>query len=76
VHQLFFARLVAENGKIKLVREAMNSAEIARAVFKQGYPNCQRGGSMSVISVIVEARARPLLGKARSLDFSAGEEAR
>jgi hypothetical protein len=38
VHQLFFARLVAENGKIKLVREAMNSAEVARAVFKQGIP--------------------------------------
>ena len=38
VHQLFFARLVAENGKIKLVREAMNSAEVARAVFQQGIP--------------------------------------
>ncbi len=38
VHQLFFARLVAENGKIKLVREAINSAEVARAVFKQGIP--------------------------------------
>jgi hypothetical protein len=38
VHQLFFARLVAENGKIKLVREGMNSAEVARAVFKQGIP--------------------------------------
>jgi hypothetical protein len=38
VHQLFFARLVAEKGKIKLVREGMNSAEVARAVFKQGIP--------------------------------------
>jgi len=38
VHQLFFGRLVAENGKIKLVREGMNSAEVARAVFKQGIP--------------------------------------
>jgi len=38
VHQLFFARLVAENGKIKLVREGMNSAEVARPVFKQGIP--------------------------------------
>ena len=38
VHQLFFGRLVAENGKIKLVREAMNSAEMARAMFKQGIP--------------------------------------
>ena len=39
VHQLFFGRLVAENGKIKLVREAMNSAETARALLKQGIPD-------------------------------------
>ena len=31
VHQLFFARLVAENGKIKLLREALNTFEVARA---------------------------------------------
>jgi len=31
VHQLFFARLVAENGKIKLFREALNTFEVARA---------------------------------------------
>ena len=31
VHQLFFGRLVAENGKIKLLREALNSFEVARA---------------------------------------------
>jgi uncharacterized protein len=31
VHQLFFARLVAENGKIKLFREALNIFEVARA---------------------------------------------
>jgi hypothetical protein len=31
VHQLFFARLVAENGKIKLFREALNTVEVARA---------------------------------------------
>jgi SnoaL-like domain len=30
VHQLFFARLVAENG-IKLFREALNTVEVARA---------------------------------------------
>ena len=30
--------LVAEKGKIKLVREGMNSAEVARAVFQQGIP--------------------------------------
>ena len=31
VHQLFFARLVAENGRIKLFREALNTFEVARA---------------------------------------------
>jgi len=31
VHQLFFGRLMAENGKIKLLREALNSFELARA---------------------------------------------
>ena len=35
IHQLFFGRLVAENGKIKLLREALNSVEVARAVFEQ-----------------------------------------
>ena len=38
VHQLFFGRLVAEHGKIKLLREATNSAETARALLKQGIP--------------------------------------
>jgi uncharacterized protein len=31
IHQHFFGRLVAENGKIKLLREALNSFEVARA---------------------------------------------
>ena len=31
VHQLFFGRLVAEKGKIKLLREALNTFELARA---------------------------------------------
>jgi hypothetical protein len=31
IHQLFFARLVAENGKIKLLRESLNTFEVARA---------------------------------------------
>ena len=31
VHQLFFGRLMAENGKIKLLREALNSFALARA---------------------------------------------
>lgn len=38
IHQLFFGRLVAENGKIKLLREALNSVEVARAVYVQGVP--------------------------------------
>jgi hypothetical protein len=38
VHQLFFGRLVAENGKIKLLREAHNSAQTAQALLKQGVP--------------------------------------
>ena len=36
VHQLFFGRLVAENGRIKLLREAHNSAQTAQALLKQG----------------------------------------
>jgi hypothetical protein len=36
VHQLFFGRLVAENGKIKLLREAVNLVEIALGVFPNG----------------------------------------
>jgi hypothetical protein len=39
IHQLFFGRLVAENGKIKLLREALNSAELARAIYEQGIPD-------------------------------------
>ena len=31
VHQLFFARLVAEDGRIKLFREALNTLEVAKA---------------------------------------------
>src|SRR5271163_2751292 len=31
VQQLFFARLVAEDGKIKLFREALNTLEVAKA---------------------------------------------
>jgi hypothetical protein len=36
VHQLFFARLVAENGKIKLFREALNTLELAKANVQNG----------------------------------------
>jgi len=36
IHQLFFARLVAENGKIKLFREALNTLEVAKANVQNG----------------------------------------
>jgi hypothetical protein len=36
VHQLFFARLIAENGKIKLFREALNTLELAKANVQNG----------------------------------------
>ena len=36
VHQLFFARLVSENGKIKLFREALNTLELAKANVQNG----------------------------------------
>jgi len=39
IHQLFFGRLVAKNGRIKLVREALNAAEVARALYPQGIPD-------------------------------------
>jgi uncharacterized protein len=36
IHQLFFGRLVAENGKIKLLRESINLVELALGVFPNG----------------------------------------
>jgi uncharacterized protein len=36
IHELFFGRLVAETGKIKLLREAINLAELALGVFPNG----------------------------------------
>jgi len=36
IHQLFFGRLVAENGKIKLLREAVNLVEVALGAFPNG----------------------------------------
>jgi hypothetical protein len=38
IHQLFFGRLVAKEGKIKLLREALNAAALARAIYSQGIP--------------------------------------
>jgi hypothetical protein len=34
IHQPFFSRLVAENGKIKLFREALNTFEVAGPTYK------------------------------------------
>jgi hypothetical protein len=45
IHQLFFGRLVAENGKIKLLREALNSAEVARAIYSHGIPDLPANNS-------------------------------
>ena len=36
IHGLFFGRLVAENGKIKLLRESVNLVEVALGVFPNG----------------------------------------
>jgi len=36
IHELFFGRLVAENGRIKLLRESVNLVGIALGVFPNG----------------------------------------
>jgi len=36
IHELLFGRLVAENGKIKLLRESVNLVEIALGLFPNG----------------------------------------
>jgi hypothetical protein len=36
IHELLFGRLVAENGKIKLLRESVNLVEVALGVFPNG----------------------------------------
>jgi hypothetical protein len=38
IHELFFGRLVAKDGKIKLLREALNAAALAGAIYSQGIP--------------------------------------
>ena len=35
-HQLFFGRLVAEHGKIKLLREALNLISVAQTILPNG----------------------------------------
>jgi predicted SnoaL-like aldol condensation-catalyzing enzyme len=36
IHQLFLGRLVAENGKIKLLRESLNMVELGLAIYPNG----------------------------------------
>ena len=36
IHELFFGRLVAENGQIKLLRESINLVELALGLFPNG----------------------------------------
>ncbi len=36
IHELFFGRRIAENGKIKLLRESVNLVEVALGVFPSG----------------------------------------
>ena len=36
IHELLFGRLIAEHGKIKLLREAVNLVEVALGVFPNG----------------------------------------
>ena len=39
IHQLFFGRMVVEQGRIKLLREALNSVQVARALYARGIPD-------------------------------------
>ena len=41
IHELFFGRLISENGKIKLLREAVNLVELALGVFPNGLADYQ-----------------------------------
>jgi len=36
IHQLFMGHLVAENGKIKLLRESLNLVELSLAIYPNG----------------------------------------
>src|SRR6266700_2296351 len=47
IHQLIFGRLVSESGKIKCLREALNTAATARAVFPAGLSGIPAGAPLS-----------------------------
>jgi len=46
IHHLFFGRLVAERGAIKLLRESVNTAEVVRAVFPDGLQGIPEGAPL------------------------------
>jgi hypothetical protein len=47
IHQLFFGRLVAERGAIKLLRESVNTAAVVRAVFPDGLQGIPEGAPLA-----------------------------
>ena len=63
VHQLFFARLVAENGKIKLFREALNTVEVAQAPMYRIAPDCFERIRWEVTGAFIPADSSATTGK-------------
>jgi hypothetical protein len=47
IHQLFFGRLVSESGKIKCLREALNTAAAVRGIFPDGLSGIPAGAPLS-----------------------------
>jgi len=43
-HQTYMGRLVSENGKIKLIREAMDMIAVAQSLFPNGFPDIYKEG--------------------------------
>ena len=46
-HQTYMGRLVSENGKIKLIREAMDMNPVAQSLFPNGFPDIYKEGKQS-----------------------------
>jgi len=47
IHQLIFGRLVSESGKIKCLREALNTAAAVRGIFPDGLSGIPAGAPLS-----------------------------
>ena len=47
IHHLFFGRLVAERGAIKLLRESVNTAAVVRGVFPDGLQGIPEGSPLA-----------------------------